>query len=832
MSQLISKRTAFRGIYALEFLATRRAASAAPAFCHCHRPLTRSIHITPIAKDDQPIVGSPPVPLEPVSAFPNSPPPAPIKGTLWFDNVFPRHYVKYDIRWPWLASYSKRIVETAKERFIPKNLPADFEYLGATPNMKEGGLFVHFKYNGESAQEVVDRVNKYMEEQHLRSWVNLNKIRAYYVKGEPWVDDMVGRLPSRQLRVEFAGPDVSVEKLYRDFRPYGRINNITLLPPNVKDLPRYAVVEFIRVRSATSARNCLNGELIDGTRISINYEGQKQTFAKVWNWMTSHPRIVIPLLLAMFAGLSYAVFDPIRVFFIENQLTGRFSLKAYKGAAEEWWYSTASSVFGRKLHDSTVAQETWTERQEDFARLQHHLKQTPDTLVLVSGPKGSGKSALVKKVLEHAKYKIVIHCDELAGQPNHIMLKRLASQINFKPMFNGLVQMSSLLDAMITATTGAKAGLSTTDEGQIKQMFELLSAAVARVAEEQRETRKKALLKQARHAEKGTGPDAVAADAKTDKILEDIEYPVVVVEGFLASEVSKSSVIYDMILEWGASAAENHLAHVVYISDNPIALKTISKALPNKTIELYALSDATPENALALVKKRLEEPVDDNQLREFVNGLGGRLTDLEMLIQKIRAGMTIDDAYKEIVFRAVNEVRKVGLGEDATTTDTSHKIRWSPVQFWKVVQILSKAEEVSYDGLRFNAHFKGDEGPIQAMERAGLIGITYDNGRPYGIRASRPVFRTAFQHMLMDQRLSATMGILTTKQQMADEEANIKGITAEMNTLDALSNNGTVKRPVKERLDDLRKGFEGSLDRLRRLGAEQGEYKKVISLPE
>lgn len=177
----------------------------------------------------------------------------------------------------------------------------------------------------------------------------------------------------------------------------------------------------------------------------------------------------------------------------------------------------------------------------------------------------------------------------------------------------------------------------------------------------------------------------------------------------------------------------------------------------------------------------------------------------------------------------MNEIRKLGLGEDVVDQKS---MQWSPVQFWKVVQILSKYDEVSYDKLRFHAIFKGDEGPIQAMERSGLLTLMYDNGRPYYIRPSRPVYRAAFTEMLADERLSAIMGILTTKQLMGDEEDNIRKVTAEMNNLNTLAGNKTVKREVSDRLDYLRNALGGSTQRVKDIAAEQGKYKAVVKLEE
>lgn len=126
--------------------------------------------------------------------------------------------------------------------------------------------------------------------------------------------------------------------------------------------------------------------------------------------------------------------------------------------------------------------------------------------------------------------------------------------------------------------------------------------------------------------------------------------------------------------------------------------------------------------------------------------MGGRRTDLDLLIQKVQASTkkydslstSVDAALRDIVVRTVTEIRKVGLFEDSDTPSTSSsgvstaslgKKEWTPVQFWKVVQLLCKFDEVSYDELRYHPVFKGNEGPIQAIERAGLITCNLQNGK-------------------------------------------------------------------------------------------------------
>lgn len=48
-----------------------------------------------------------------------------------------------------------------------------------------------------------------------------------------------------------------------------------------------------------------------------------------------------------------------------------------------------------------------------------------------------------------------------------------------------------------------------------------------------------------------------------------INYPVIFIKGFMSRERAKNDYIYDLIATWAAQMAENHLAHVVFVSNNP-----------------------------------------------------------------------------------------------------------------------------------------------------------------------------------------------------------------------------------------------------------------------
>nr|KAJ3419606.1 mitochondrial escape protein 2 [Polyrhizophydium stewartii] len=638
---------------------------------------------------------------------------------------------------------------------------------------------------------------------------------------------MVSRVPTSRLHVEFHGPDLTVEQLYREFRNYGRIMDVTLQPSSSKDVPRFASVEFVNKRSATSARNCIHGESIDGTRVHIGYEKKSNSFS-LWNWMMANLRISVPILLAIAAVISYLVFDPLRVFFITNKLTGRFSFVKYAETAEELLSGAQSSILSFIFGSGAVKPKRtlrsslgWAEREKEEKRLEQHFKQSPETLVLVSGPKGSGKSDLVRKALEHHKNKLVIHCEDLVGQPEHILISRLASQVNFSPSFGFMSQITTFMDAIITATTGAKAGLSTTKENEIRKILDCVTKAVTDLTVKQRQARLKALDELSRR-------DADSLD------VPEVEYPVIVIEDYLGKENSRGEFLYSMLTEWAAIiTAQYRVAHVVFVSDNPAAVRELGKVIPTKSVEGYILKDATPESALAYVQRRLPR-VTTEALKPALDSLGGRLHDLDLLIQKVNAGQTPADAFDDMVHRAITELRKIGMGEDMD----SSKRQWTDVQFWKVAQMLSKFEEVPFDNLCIHPIFKGDPSPLIQMERDGLIILDHANGRPYSLRPGKPIYRTAFKQMNEDEKLVATMGIRTAKQLMADEEKRLKSYEDEMQTLASLNHSSSGAAwwgpgtNVRSRIDFLAEKLGESSRKVVAWSDEETKFKKMLKLAE
>jgi hypothetical protein len=193
------------------------------------------------------------------------------------------------------------------------------------PRFKEGGAFIKFTYHsGTSANDVESMVKTYLKDTRIRPWWNpFQRMRANMVHGKPWVEDLY-RLPSTKVKVEFLPPtpggeaaELSQEQLYSFFRPYGKLADITSQPSDSKVLPKFAYLEFAGVKRAIMAKNCLHGLVVSeaegggksGTMLRLSYEAKQKT-NWIKDWLFGHPRIVIPALAAIIAGITVAIFDP------------------------------------------------------------------------------------------------------------------------------------------------------------------------------------------------------------------------------------------------------------------------------------------------------------------------------------------------------------------------------------------------------------------------------------------------------------------------------------------------------------------------------------------
>lgn len=190
------------------------------------------------------------------------------------------------------------------------------------------------------------------------------------------------------------------------------------------------------------------------------------------------------------------------------------------------------------------------------------------------------------------------------------------------------------------------------------------------------------------------------------------------------------------------------IAHCIFINDSVAVARSLARgtytvyleyrrdttdylatALPSKAFDSIALTDATSENALQYVRQKLaefgKEDLANNTSEAAIARLGGRLTDLETLIQKMRGGAEVDEAIQDIVQRSAVEITKNCFGDDA---DEAKSLAWTREQAWYIIKNLAKEKELSYPILLADGPFKDGEKALRALEQADVISLQHKEG--------------------------------------------------------------------------------------------------------
>jgi hypothetical protein len=372
-------------------------------------------------------------------------------------------------------------------------------------------------------------------------------------------------------------------------------------------------------------------------------------------------------------------------------------------------------------------------------------------------------------------------------------------------------------------------------------MLDSLSVAVSEVIAAQEGARHAALARQAR------------ANDPASVVVPEIQYPTIVLNNYMALEQNSngtgasSTLLYDVLAQWAAMTAEYHVAHILFLSHNPGAAKKLESVYARQPLQLISIAEVSKEHVLEYVSKRLNLHMISTELEEVLDKLGGRPGDLELLITKMRSGLSPQAALEDIILRTVGELRKLALQPEKPQP-------FSPIQYWAVVEALAPRPrapvglaaaypaatdehhpDVLYDTLRFSPLFRGDDAALLQMERAGLLAFGYEHGRPYLVTTFRPIHRVAFQYMLQDATFATTMQLLTVKALSKHEQAKITGYEGELAVLmDLLSKGynvlgGKGYQDLRDRVTFLSGEVADAARKLARWRGEEKGHKRALA---
>ncbi|KAK0197457.1 RNA12 protein-domain-containing protein [Armillaria mellea] len=755
------------------------------------------------------------------------------EACVFVDSVFPIQLSRFDIRRYIGFLREEGLVRSLRDRLSSVNAHG-FRITSLEPHPKDGGVFVRFAYKADSeiALESIEQELKRKVQDHggLPSWLGMSSGNVWMVKGIPWNEDMY-HFASPIVKVAFEGPDIHQESLYKLLRPYGRIRDITDPIPVPAGSSRFSTISFQKIRSAAIARNVLHGfEMSSGktvTRLSTKYEDPIRVHA-IRDWLSGHPRIVLPVVVFLLGTLTYTIFDPLRSLMIQGKVEDWFDVQEFK-----FYQWLRKNTFDRLYLTSKVslpaATDGWKERKEAETTVRAYLADLPTTVTFVHGPQGSGKSTMLQTVLDDTDRKsLTIDCGPLLQSSSDALLVRgLAKQTGYWPFFSFLNSVNHLLDLASMGLIGQKAGMSTSLMEQLQSILDVTEDALKNVGSSHRriydkqtrlaeKEKSKAALreKQSRSSldrtagdksDLNTGEKLLAVDAhltntdsktsleeragkkRNPESAEDLDavqsLPIVIIKNFERGP-GPSDELLSVLAKWAARLSEHQIAHVIVVSDNRENMKSLTKALPSKPLNLIALDDADTASALAFVKQKLKDADIDLQFSHvqttYLERLGGRSSDLETLIHKVRNGQEVEEAVEDIINRGVGEIQKSAFGDDE---DDAKRLPWTREQAWLVVKRLANQPEISYSEILLDFPFKADEAPLRNMEHAELISIGTHLGRPSTIKQGKPIFKWVFQRLEKDPIFQATHDLAFNEKVIATAESNIKAYEQELSIL-------------------------------------------------
>lgn len=738
------------------------------------------------------------------------------------------------------------------QRATPESMPAKLTEI--LPRLKDGGAFVKFSHPPELAvAEIEGAISKHLQQNPVKPLFNpFTTVHAGLVKGVPWLEDL-HRFPTGRLRVEFVpknpgeeAAEISQEDLYSIFRRYGKIAEITSQPFDSKAVPKYAYVDFAFTRDAIMARNCLHGIIVPadlgggkaGTKLRMSY-GERVKSHHFWNWLTSHPRIVIPILVGILTGITVAVFDPIRSFFVKAHVQKRFRLS--NSRLYRWLRRQTSDIFttfGRHKTEQAGLEALWSHRKELIGQIQRWLMETAETFTVVQGPRGSGKKDLVlDQALKGRRNVLVLDCKPIVeARGESATIKKIATQVGYRPIFSWMTSVSSLMDLAVQSTTGVKAGFSETLESQLQKVLQATATALTEIGVSGRK--------------KDDSDAALPDDAYLEAHPE--SRPVVVIDNFLHKNEG-DTIVYDKIAEWAAALVQSNVAHVIFLTTDASYSKSLSKSLPDRVFRQVALGDLSPDVAMRFIISHLEGtdaiPTDDSEdsdgpkekqpprhgvnlseLDDVIGTVGGRLTDLEFLARRLKANQTPKQAIEEITDQSASEILKIFLLAGSSKSDGEK--RFSTEQAWYVIKALASNESLRYNQVLLSNTFASSmsapdgEAALDGLANAELITVKSYKGRPQRILPGRPVYQAAFTQLTKDTVLSAKMDLAMLTELSKIEVKNIEKVENELALLGALP-----KQPAQAagRISYLLAKMEASQTKINGFEKEMAQLKKVLS---
>lgn len=695
---------------------------------------------------------------------------------LYFNNVLPFDLSRFQ-SFRFIQDYLLSPIKSTKgleNHILEIASPKDSPVHNLTINSiitKDGGAFVKFQVPYDSS---IPEVNAKIQENAKNSprpfFGFLPKPQCFPVKGTPWVEDL-RRYPSSQLKIIFEGEDLTEESLYQLLRRYGPIIDIVPQALDSKEVPRYAIIKFKSLTSAISAKNCVNGVKVNETVIHIKYQRViREHFIR--DFFFNHTRIALPLLLTVMLALAAIVFEPIREFFVEEKIAKRFAFSYKDNMIIRFivdYMSRVKRFMGSDKKGGSDLSHVWSERLDKIKELQLWLTENVNTFIVVRGPKGIGKQEMVMEhALKDRKNLLYLNCEHLVKSRNDAeFLKNVAHQFGYFPIFPWVNSLSKFIDLGVQGLTGQKSGLSESNDTQFKNILALAGVAIRKVS-----------LKYYGAYVSQMSNDTTSGEEATKRLTEEDylqqhpdEKPVVVIDKF-TTKSENYSFVYQGLANWASFLISMNIAHVVFLVDDISPIATLTEVLPDQVFKYLVLSDASKESSRDYVLSQLnkedklteikdkEKDKEEKQTRPVSHAprynareieaalapIGGRMLDLQAFVRRVKSGESPKEAQNEMTKQAAEQIIQMNLIKSKEIDE------FETARSWELIKLLAANEAVPYSKIYTSPLFKSS--PLEylsALEKLNLISLIKQKGIVKEVRASRPLYRSAFKNIVADK---------------------------------------------------------------------------------
>ncbi|KAF8248708.1 hypothetical protein K440DRAFT_660740 [Wilcoxina mikolae CBS 423.85] len=501
---------------------------------------------------------------------------------------------------------------TTDETNATNTIPISIEVVKIIPRVRDGGVFVKYRSEETNVRKVHSGVKTYLKHNPVRflrlpfvlpikfySYGPITLLDRYIFKpvtvhpvlGKPLIEDM-DRFPSTALKVEFVDPvkqghpeKWDQEKIFSVFREYGKIADIIpqYAPGEDSDMPKSVVVWYRKIRSATAAKNCLQGYETDykGNTESLRVLYRKRLKVRlILVWLSNHPNVSVPVLALLVASLIVWLFDPVRVWFIEAKITECYTSQL-AATFKQLWRFVRRKVHGYAIlvwpRDEVDHKDENTNRRnsETYERKTTKLDSRPsngseteveslqrllktDKTTVVYHGSHPGKLELVRQhVLKGRKHVLVIDCKPIAeASTGSAAAKILAKQVRYRPLFSFFSQVYGLL---LEATIKSNDEATSAAEKTLDEILRATRVAVKNVA-----LRKK---------------DPKSLQSDEEFLQKSSSRPVVIFDNFSHTDPEDDRLIYQKLVNCAYQLMSEKHANVFILTNDDDFYKSLPYTL-------------------------------------------------------------------------------------------------------------------------------------------------------------------------------------------------------------------------------------------------------------